>query len=520
MDERDDDQYLRPPNEGVRIIGPDEAQAAVDLGQAARRRSADELRPTEGQRGGSDPRASVSFPLGRGEEPPPSPRASSVWSSGGGGFPGDDLGDEWVTPLGEDATIDVGPPTGPVALPEWTDAPTGQVPRVILGDEEDTWATRSGRQPMWRDERDDWDEPLPDDSLEDPFRADEESRVGALDSSRGDMSDLYSFDDPVPPEPPPPVEPPPAPEPPPVAPTAPIRTRQRDEVPPYTRTVAAGGGGGGRDLPQAVLVGVLLGGTAIIAGVVGAFTMFLVAFVGVMACAVEAFGVFQRAGYKPATLLGLTAVASLMVSAYASSFGSQVIPLVISLTLIATMLWYLAGVVHARPVLAIATTILGVVWIGVLGSYAALMLNTRLHPGHTNAGVVIFLAAVFPTVAYDVAGYFGGSAMGTRPIAPDVSPNKTVEGTVIGCIAAVIAGLIWGKVSSSWGLAHGLWLGIIVAIVAPLGDLCESLIKRDIGVKDMGTLLPGHGGVLDRFDGLLFALPAVYYLAHHYGMVL
>jgi phosphatidate cytidylyltransferase len=509
MNERDSDPPPRPANEGVRIIGADEAQAAVEGGQSAQRRSRDELRPAPAPGAGLDPRASVAFPLARGEDAPAAPRrAASVWASNPGGRPDGGGADvtEGFRPLGEDATIDVGPPTGPVALPDWTDPPTGQVPRVILGEEEadEAWASRSGRQPRWRDEGDDWEE----NATHDPLLADDGTRVGALDSGRGDMSDLYSFDDPVTlatPEPQP--EPPPAP--------APIRTNQRPggEVPPYSN-----GNGGARDVPMAALVGGGIGVLALLAAVAGSGAFFLLAFLVVMGCAVEAFGVFQRAGYKPATLLGLTAVASLMLSAYFK--GVAALPLVVALTLIATMLWYLAKVVRARPVLAIATTMLGVVWVGVLGSYAALMLNTRFQShAHKNLGVVVVMAAVLPTVTYDVAGFFGGTAFGTRPIAPDVSPNKTVEGTVVGMAAAFIMACVWSVAAKSWGLGHGIVLGVVVAIAAPLGDLCQSMIKRDIGVKDMGGILPGHGGLLDRFDSLLFVLPAVYYLAHYYNLV-
>jgi phosphatidate cytidylyltransferase len=105
-------------------------------------------------------------------------------------------------------------------------------------------------------------------------------------------------------------------------------------------------------------------------------------------------------------------------------------------------------------------------------------------------------------------------------MAPRLSPNKTWEGLFGGMAASVILGGIVGSMLTPWDgkLSHGLALGVIVAIMAPIGDLCESMIKRDLGVKDLGTLLPGHGGVLDRFDAMLFCLPAVYFLVIHLGI--
>jgi len=96
-----------------------------------------------------------------------------------------------------------------------------------------------------------------------------------------------------------------------------------------------------------------------------------------------------------------------------------------------------------------------------------------------------------------------------------VSPNKTVEGTIVGFTASVLAGyLIVGQIHP-WDHQNALVLGALVGAGSILGDLCESMIKRDLDIKDFGTFLPGHGGVLDRFDGLLFCLPIAYYLALH-----
>jgi phosphatidate cytidylyltransferase len=180
-----------------------------------------------------------------------------------------------------------------------------------------------------------------------------------------------------------------------------------------------------------------------------------------------------------------------------------------ALVIVFTLLWYMAEVVKARPIINTAMTVFGFAYIGVLGGFAGILLSA---PNGT--GLIIGLAIC--AVGYDVVGYLVGSQFGRSRMSPRLSPNKTWEGLFGGMAAAVILGGIVSKGISlaPWDgkLSHGLALGAVVAIMAPIGDLCESMIKRDLGVKDLGTLLPGHGGILDRFDAILFCLPAVYYL--------
>jgi phosphatidate cytidylyltransferase len=112
----------------------------------------------------------------------------------------------------------------------------------------------------------------------------------------------------------------------------------------------------------------------------------------------------------------------------------------------------------------------------------------------------------------DSAAYYVGSSMGKRKLAPGISPNKTVEGSVAGVLGAVGAALILNALSLvQWPLWFVVAAGSLIAVLGQLGDLAESMVKRDAGVKDSGNLIPGHGGVLDRVDALLFTLPVFHY---------
>jgi phosphatidate cytidylyltransferase len=225
--------------------------------------------------------------------------------------------------------------------------------------------------------------------------------------------------------------------------------------------------------------------------------------------AYEYFTATQRAGFDPLMPVGVTATVGAVLVAY--NYGESALPLVIVLSVVVCLVWYLISAGGERPMANIGATLLGICWIGIFGAFAGLLLAGDPFGDH---GISYLLAAIVPTIGYDVGALFVGRSAGSRPLS-SASPNKTVEGLVGGMVVAVVGGLLLG----SFGpfpfdsAVEGLKIGLVVAIAAPLGDLSESLIKRDLGIKDMGTLLPGHGGVLDRFDALIFVLPAIWYLA-------
>ena len=136
------------------------------------------------------------------------------------------------------------------------------------------------------------------------------------------------------------------------------------------------------------------------------------------------------------------------------------------------------------------------------------MKNPRFIGGFLSLVFFLFLV----TWANDTAAYYTGMRWGRRPMAPVVSPKKTWEGAAGGLLVSVAAAFAchaWFVPSIT--TADALWLGLLMGIAAPLGDLCESILKRSAGVKESGSLIPGHGGILDRIDSLIFTTPAFYY---------
>ena len=166
-----------------------------------------------------------------------------------------------------------------------------------------------------------------------------------------------------------------------------------------------------------------------------------------------------------------------------------------------------------------AFSVLGISYIGVSFAHLLLLRYTdqsiylMTSWGQISAGAAYLWLAFVGTWASDTFAYFIGTYFGRHKLCPMISPGKTVEGALGGVLGSIIAIMVLGTIFNL-SIAHSLIMGALVGITAPIGDLVESAIKRFAGVKDSGRILPGHGGILDRFDSILFTVPAIYYYMH------
>jgi len=206
-----------------------------------------------------------------------------------------------------------------------------------------------------------------------------------------------------------------------------------------------------------------------------------------------------RSDRKPIALFGFIGIVGASLGAFAWGALAILVAFFVAVTLL--LLFYAVVPGKADPMGNLALTITVMVWVG-LGSFAMLIADSDSYRP-------LVIAVVLTVAAMDIAQYFVGRAIGRTPLAPWVSPKKTVEGLVAGIVVALGAGAALHFVEP-FELTSGLALGFVVAVLAPLGDLAMSAAKRSLGLKDMGNVLPGHGGFLDRIDGLLFVIPAAW----------
>lgn len=262
--------------------------------------------------------------------------------------------------------------------------------------------------------------------------------------------------------------------------------------------------------------------------------------------ALEYFRGLRLRGFQPNEPLALITIILLQFAAWNISRTqvAGILPPLIALLVISTLIYEVAS--HEKePIANIGVTFFGVVYVGWLFSYLIFLrslpgmvtgvlpvwlnsfllgLNHLLSLLHVQvplpqptfgAWIVTYIFAV--TWSTDAGAYFVGMRFGKHKLAPRLSPKKTVEGSIGGIVAATLVSLLWGA-GIHLPFWHCLLLGPIIGVLGQVGDLCESALKRDIGVKDFGMVLPGHGGILDRFDSLLFTAPIAYYYLQYFAV--
>ncbi len=426
--------------------------------------------------------------------------------------------------------ISFGSDTG--QLPHWTDPPTGEIPRELSGsgasadptDDLDVWSSFSGstQSPGWREgagvdpsgtldditglspvfeqsESDAYVDPAPivrDDSV--PVRREQGRITIGTDPTDGAASRPSSAG----------RRPRPG--------DATARGRSGARPAPSSRagTAKSVGGTGGRDMPTAIAVGL-----AIAAVFIGAlkFKPWAVGVIVVLIlglAAVEYFDRVREKGYQPAFFPGIVACVAAPFAVY--HYGTGALPLVVFLSFVAVAVTFIGATsLESNPMPNMAITTLGITWIGVLGSFGAAIVALSNLGGGNSIGTDTLCLLAIGVVANDVGALFVGSAVGKTPLRHWISPNKSFEGFLGGTVLTLGAMFLVGVAdkSTTWNSTGDLLLlGLVISIMAPIGDLTESMFKRNLDVKDFGSIIKGHGGVLDRFDGFLFVMPAVYYL--------
>jgi phosphatidate cytidylyltransferase len=451
------------------------------------------------------------------DEAEPTQNIQEVASTAGGD-------DDDPEPESDSGTISFGESdTG--SLPHWTEPPTGEVPRLegAVGEydetddsELDVWSSFSSESPVWKDDADDESGAVDQAEratgqhrrVEDATsrvtgqqrRVTGESEVVAREPSRITIGTDPSG---IPRRP------------------TPQTGRRRGNVPPPSaaRTRSAPPQKSGRDMPAAIAVGLLLAAVFLAAVMYRPWAAAAVVTLILGLAAVEFYDKVAEKGYRPAVFPGIATCVAAPLAAY--WLGDGTLPLVLAFGFMATAGSFIgARNVEAGPMPNVSITTLGIMWIGFLGSFAMLILRFSTNSGSSlplpqNRGTDTLFLVALGVVANDVGALFVGSAAGRTPLRQWISPNKTVEGLIGGTLMTIVAMVVVGigEWSDTWtSQKHLFYLAIVIAVMAPLGDLVESMFKRNLDIKDFGSIVKGHGGVLDRFDGFLFTLPAVYYL--------
>ena len=276
----------------------------------------------------------------------------------------------------------------------------------------------------------------------------------------------------------------------------------------------------GSDLTLRAASGIIL--IALLAAALWAGGVVFLIFIGIVAVTaqIEFYSAVRKGGYRPLVLFGLLGGIGALIGTYAQGTdvlrqGPVAVPAALAFTLVAIFAWY-GSQEHppSDPWRNGLVTFLGAAWIPALLALVLPMAEVERSERFQLIIVLLLLVA-----AFDVGSYFVGRALGSRKFSPVLSPNKTIEGFIGGVVATLIVAFLAAAVVDVFDFGSALAVAVAVIVAAPLGDLAESLMKRSLGIKDMGQLIPGHGGVLDRIDSYLFAVPLAYLVLRWTGLL-
>ena len=261
-----------------------------------------------------------------------------------------------------------------------------------------------------------------------------------------------------------------------------------------------------------VITGVIISLISIIAIILGSLPLFLSLLLIIALCCKEFVKILKYKGFHPSLTIILFSAFIFATLTFFHRF--DLVPSMLTLTIMASFLIVLFR--GRQPyIVNVATTILGALYCGWLPCHLLLIRQIGMDRISAfqigiNEGLWLVIFVFLIVVATDIGGYYFGSKFGKHKLSPVISPKKTIEGALGATLCAVLvalAGVFYTKLT----LFEAVFAGLLVTISAQLGDLSESLVKRDAGVKDSSNILPGHGGIMDRADGYLFALPVAYY---------
>jgi phosphatidate cytidylyltransferase len=261
----------------------------------------------------------------------------------------------------------------------------------------------------------------------------------------------------------------------------------------------------GRNLPAAIGSGVALGAAIIVSLVFWEPAFMLIVTAAVV---VAVWELHQGLGAKgidiPQEPLMLGGVVMVVV---AYLYGAPALVTATAVTALVTMLWLLRRGVEGFVANSTAS-VFSLIYVPFLGSFVALLLAE-------DRGARAVITFVVVTIASDIGGYIAGVLFGKHPMAPLISPKKSWEGFAGSAVGSVLAGylLVVYLLDGRWWV--GVTLGVVAVVMATLGDLCESVMKRDLGIKDMSQIIPGHGGLMDRLDSLLATAAPIWLMLHY-----